>query len=908
MYKRIICLLLCAFLMLGMAVPAYANETETEEETVEEIIWQELAISTTEEFLEFAENCRLDTYSQNLSVTLKADIDLTDHTFSGVPIFSGIFDGNGHKITGLNMINDGSMQGLFRYLTAAALVQDLTVAGNIQPGGSKNEVGAIAGRNEGKILNCMFTGTLSGNDYVGGIVGTNAVTGIIENCRTEGEIHGNHFVGGIAGENSGVIRKCENKALVNTTPKQNSVEISDITLDTLTNTEDVNTVTDIGGIAGISRGVIRNCQNRADVGYQHMGYNIGGIAGTQTGYIAECENHGNVQGRKEVGGIVGQMEPVSLIEYTEDTLQILQGQLDTMSGLVSQTSGNAQTNAGNITTQLGVLQEQTETAGDALEVLLKDQMDPDLPDLPGLPGTPDQPDEDSVTAAKNTLTSTLEAMPGTINSIASATQNTVYSLTRDLNALSGQISAMSQTLNNASENLGGTITDISDLDTPELLTAKVESCENFGDVLADLNAGGIAGAMAMENDLDILEDWLKDGETSLNFQAAIRAVILNCRNSGTVTGSKQNVGGITGWQSLGLVKDSRNTGKIDGANANYVGGIAGISTGYLRSNYAKCEIFGKAYVGGIAGSGTVVTDSLAQVKLVDTKEKQGAILGYAEDPNNDVENPISGNLYLRFDCDPGAIDGISYSGLAEAMNFEIFMGLENLPELFKKVTVRFVFEDGTAKEIILSSGGALDAVQIPETPEKAGFMASWEGIGDADLSNILFDMTFEAQYTAHHATIQSQEVRENGRPILLAEGAFTDRAWVSVVASEQAPVLNEKQQLLEIWEIAVSETAENARFLLPENTDAQSLKLLMQDEEGNWNEASFVQDGSYLVFALTQREAVIALVQSEQNYTAVFVTVAAVLAVAIAIAYGCKRKKNRSHCKAVDEAVTQGEN
>ena len=54
--------------------------------------------------------------------------------------------------------------------------------------------------------------------------------------------------------------------------------------------------------------------------------------------------------------------------------------------------------------------------------------------------------------------------------------------------------------------------------------------------------------------MDVFEDWMQTGESSLNFQAEVRALVLNCRNNGDVTGSKQNVGGIAGWQSLGLVK------------------------------------------------------------------------------------------------------------------------------------------------------------------------------------------------------------------------------------------------------------------------------------------------------------------------------------------------------------------
>ena len=67
-----------------------------------------------------------------------------------------------------------------------------------------------------------------------------------------------------------------------------------------------------------------------------MGYNVGGIAGTQTGYLYKCENFAQVYGRKEVGGIVGQMEPTTFIEYTEDTMQILQSQLGTVSNLTGQ--------------------------------------------------------------------------------------------------------------------------------------------------------------------------------------------------------------------------------------------------------------------------------------------------------------------------------------------------------------------------------------------------------------------------------------------------------------------------------------------------------------------------------------------------------------------------------------------
>ena len=850
MHKRLRGLLLCILMLLSCALPAYAEDADLSEEPAV----TELRIVTADDFLAFAENCRLDSYSQNLAVTLEANIDLTGISFSSIPTFSGLFDGKGHTISGLSLTSDGSVQGLFRYLTATATVQNLNIRGEIHPGGSRNQIGAVAGENAGYISGCSFTGSISGGDYIGGLVGVNTVTGIIDNCHMSGDIHGDHFVGGIAGENSGVIRNCTNNALVNTTPQQNSIDISDITLDTLTNTETVNTVTDIGGIAGISSGVILGCENQGNVGYQHMGYNVGGIAGTQSGYILECTNHGSIQGRKEVGGIVGQMEPTSMISYSEDTLQILRGQLGTLSGLVSQASGNAQTNANQISSQIGILQDQAQTARDAVDALFPDAENPELPD------------PDAIIAAQNTLTTTLNAMPGTLRSISAATQNTITGLTRDLNAISSQVSIMGNTINGASENLGGSITDISDLDTADMLSGKLEGCVNEGNILADLNVGGIAGAMAMETDLDILEDWDIYGEESLNFASEIRAVILQCENRGTVTGIKQNVGGIAGWQSVGLVKNCVNTGKIDAESADYAGGISGLSTGYIRNSHVKCVITASTYAGGIAGSATVATDCISMVQIENVREYLGAILGDTIERNTQSDTlPISGNLYPVIFRDIGAIDGISYKGIAEPMELNTFLMIENLPEVFNTVTVRFLFEDGTQNQIAIRPGGSVQANQIPMLPEKEGFTAKWSGLDQADLSNVIFDMCFEAVYTPYRTTVQSQQSRENGLPILLIEGAFADESVITAEASQSAPPLTEQGILVESWTIHASEGSAIAHFLLPDGVNPAKLQLLICGDDGTWKNVAFTQDKSYLVFPISAGTVQLALLQKQAS-------------------------------------------
>ena len=703
MYKKLLCLFLCLILPTVMVVPVCAAEDPNPEKCLPQL----LSISSVEEFLTFAEACRLDVYSQNLEVSLESDLDLNGYDFDGIPIFSGVFDGQNHRISGLDISVDGSMQGLFRHLTAAAVVKDLTVTGTVTPGGSKNSVGAIAGRNDGQILRCIFSGTVVGGDYIGGIAGSNRLTGLIENCHVDGAIYGNHFVGGIAGENTGVIRSCSNNALINTTPQQNSVEISDISLDTLTNTESPNTVTDIGGIAGISSGVIRNCENKNNVGYRHMGYNIGGIAGTQSGYLIDCVNSGDIQGRKEVGGI--------------------------------------------------------------------------------------------------------------------------------------------------------------------------------------------AGALAMENDAYILEDWQTNGDESLNFQSEVRAVILDCKNTGTVTAKKQNAGGIAGWQSVGLVKRCESKGTIDSPNADYVGGITGLSTGYIREASSKCEISGVTYVGGIAGSGTIVTDSYAQTKLCDVREKEGAILGFAEQPGTDEENPIRNNYYLRFARDPGAIDGISYAELAEPKELDAFLTLKDLPDLFQIVSVSFLFPDGRTTEYFTASGTSLIVPRIPDVPVKDGYTGKWDGLEEADLTNLLFDLCFEAVYTPLRATIESELTRENGLPIVLAEGTFSETADVTVLAADLAPILPEEETLLETWNIRLNESSQTLRFQLPMGINGEHVKLIVQDTAENWSVLPCSQDGRYLVFTPNSANIHLAVVKTPSGNIAAYAGAVIILLILFVLLFKKKRKNTTAH-------------
>ena len=115
--KRISALLLCLLLVLSLPVTALAEEAKDTDEAAAAEEGTTLRILRQKQFLDFAENCRLDSYSRNLSVVLLADIDLTGVDFAGIPIFCGNFDGNGHTVSGLSITRDGSNMGLSAMLT-----------------------------------------------------------------------------------------------------------------------------------------------------------------------------------------------------------------------------------------------------------------------------------------------------------------------------------------------------------------------------------------------------------------------------------------------------------------------------------------------------------------------------------------------------------------------------------------------------------------------------------------------------------------------------------------------------------------------------------------------------------------------------------------------------------------------
>jgi len=140
-------------------------------------------------------------YSPDGHYRVGASIDLAGIHWR-VPViltFAGKLDGNGHTISGLTITGEDYL-GLFGTLEDGAEVRDLGLV-DVNVAGSGDWVGGVAGWNDGDVIQCFSTGTVSGKDHVGGIAGWNYGGNIARSYSTAAAT-GDKYVGGLVGRNS----------------------------------------------------------------------------------------------------------------------------------------------------------------------------------------------------------------------------------------------------------------------------------------------------------------------------------------------------------------------------------------------------------------------------------------------------------------------------------------------------------------------------------------------------------------------------------------------------------------------------------------------------------------------------------------------------------------------------------
>ena len=149
----------------------------------------------------------------DINITLDTDIDLTGKDWMPIGTsfdnsYKGTFDGGGHTITGLTVTTNDQFVGLFGYLNRAGMVKNVVMEGiQITSNHMFGCTGGVVGYSWGTIENCSVSGSVSGTDCVGGVVGSQKAGSII-GCSSSATVKGKHYVGGVAGEKWGTMTAC----------------------------------------------------------------------------------------------------------------------------------------------------------------------------------------------------------------------------------------------------------------------------------------------------------------------------------------------------------------------------------------------------------------------------------------------------------------------------------------------------------------------------------------------------------------------------------------------------------------------------------------------------------------------------------------------------------------------------
>ena len=190
-------------------------------------------------------------------------------------IFKGIFDGQGHTISGLYFSNDSNESdvmcaSLFGF--SAGIIQNVgledsyfnyyyaKIDGQLIVSGVAAGICAI---NNGQIVNCYNAGTILGYG-ASGICAINSDNGSIENCYNTGVIRGFGLVVGICNMNAGSMKDCYN----------NNSDITVMTDSTIIDENDEKSYA--SGICNIndSSGRIENCYHVGQVSGADVNNNI----------------------------------------------------------------------------------------------------------------------------------------------------------------------------------------------------------------------------------------------------------------------------------------------------------------------------------------------------------------------------------------------------------------------------------------------------------------------------------------------------------------------------------------------------------------------------------------------------------------------------------------------------------
>ena len=566
---------------MGGAVSLQSESGERGELAGDGTKYNPYKIATADDLLEFAQ--RVNGGETTANAILTDDINLNpnmkineDGTVTGNPdqwtpignsestAYTGTFDGNGKTISGLYInSSDNDYKGLFGYVGTGGTVKDLTVSGSVS---GNNFVGGIAGQNGGRIIDCAFSGSVSGDWYVGGVVGDNG--GSVENCYNTGKVTGSsdyRYIGGVVGYNSGTVENCYN-------------------------TGNISGNRYVGGVVGNNySGIVENC------------YNIGKVSGTG------------------VGGVVG-----GNYSGTVTNCYFLQ---DTAEKGIGVNEGNDSADA-TVVNDLNELCKalESDTTTWTTSPFYKHPVLKANPE--GGDGTAAHPYEIKTAAQLETFR---DLVNGANNQTADPDAHAKLMNNIDLSSVCGEslndgtswtpIGTSSKPYSGTFDGNGKTISGLyidSDADDQGL----------FGRV-----NGGTVKDLTVSGSVSVTGSYYVGGVVGKN--SGSNGSVEKCHNTGSVSGSRDYVGGVMGGNE-GTVENCYNTGAVSGLDSgtgNRVGGVVGDNGGNVENCYntGTVNVIGNSSaVGGVVGrnQGGSVQNCYNTGTVTGTDDYVGGVVGW----------------------------------------------------------------------------------------------------------------------------------------------------------------------------------------------------------------------------------------------------------------------------------------
>ena len=631
--RSILSVLLAALLLVTSIplTPAFADggavspQSESGEgRALEQVdgVYQIYTADDLKEFADIVNGTHAEGINQNTSANAKLmnDIDLSsvcsEENGTWTPIgnsssnsYRGTFNGAGHTISGLYIdSSDNDYQGLFGYLSTdggnIGTVKDLSVSGSVS---GDWYVGGVVGRNfSGTVTGCTFSGSVSGNIYVGGVVGYNG--GTVENCYNTGSVSGNS-VGGVVGYNSGTVENCYNTGSVSgeTTVNVGGVvgyNHSDGSVTNSYNTGAVSGGEEVGGVVGqnFGNGIVTGCYflqtNELNNGLNGIGGDSSNTNATPVDDLPElCKKFESVTGwttspfcehpvlkTNPEGGLGTATHP-----YEIKTAAQLETFRDIVNGANRQVKdSDAHAKLMNDINLKDVCGPTLDSGQPVSWTPIGNIIDEEAPDSFGYTGTFNGDGHTISGLYIDDSTANDQGLFGFVGR-SGKVQNL---------SVSGSVSGNNYVGGIVGYNNGGNVTGCTFSGS-----GSVSGYWYVGGVVGYNNGGTVTGCIFSGSGS-------VSGVTGSDYVGGVvgdnRGTVENCHNTGSVKGSGNSVGGVVGYNSSSVVGDNRgsvencfNTGNVSGSD--HVGGVVGLNFGSVENCYNTDSVSGDRFVGGVVG-------------------------------------------------------------------------------------------------------------------------------------------------------------------------------------------------------------------------------------------------------------------------------------------------------------------